>query len=98
MDGNYKAYSYIESSARIRAILDQPTGAFEEVEGLPDRDKLTYSNGFYGMCSAIFIDIRDSSGLPQKYKRPTLAKIYRAFTYYLCSVVPKPQCSGCSSR
>jgi class 3 adenylate cyclase len=52
---------------------------FEEVEGLPGRDKLTFTNGFYGTCSALFIDIRDSSGLATKYKRPTLAKIYRAF-------------------
>ena len=79
MDGNYKEFSYIQSSRRIQEILDQPAGAFEEVDGLPARDKLTFTNGFYGTCSALFIDIRDSSGLVAKYKRPTLAKIYRAF-------------------
>lgn len=79
MDGNYKAFSYTTSSDRIKSILDQPSGSFEEVDGLPDRDKLTFTNGFYGMCSAVFIDVRGSSRLTGKHKRPTLAKIYRAF-------------------
>lgn len=79
MDGNYKAYDYLKSSERIKEILNQPAGSFQEVDGLPDRDKLTFTNGFYGTCSALFIDIRGSSALTQKYKRPTLAKIYRAF-------------------
>ncbi|MEI2810739.1 MAG: adenylate/guanylate cyclase domain-containing protein [Nocardioides sp.] len=79
MDGNYKSYSHISSSARIAEILDQPVGQFEETDALPDRDRLTYTNGFYGRCSAIFVDIRDSSALTTKYKRPPLAKLYRAF-------------------
>lgn len=79
MDGNYKPYDYLKSSQRIEEILNQPAGTFQEVDGLPDRDKLTFTNGFYGTCSALFIDIRGSSALTQKYKRPTLAKIYRAF-------------------
>lgn len=79
MDGNFKPYDYVKSSARIKEILDQPAGMFQEVDGLPDRDKLTYTNGFYGTCSALFIDIRGSCALTQKHKRPTLAKIYRAF-------------------
>lgn len=79
MDGNYKPYDHTKSSERIKEILDQPTGAFQEADSLPDRDKLTFTNGFYGRCSALFIDIRGSSGLTQKHKRPVLAKIYRAF-------------------
>lgn len=79
MDGNYKPYNYLDSSKRITEILNQPAGTFQEVDGLPDRDKLTFTNGFYGTCSALFIDIRGSSILTEKYKRPTLAKIYRAF-------------------
>jgi class 3 adenylate cyclase len=79
VDGNYKPYDYFKSAERIKEILDQPAGSFQEVDGLPDRDKLTFTNGYYGTCSALFIDIRGSSALTQKYKRPTLAKIYRAF-------------------
>ncbi len=87
MDGNYRSYSYSGSSDRIKTILDQPAGTFTEVDDLPDRDKLTFTNGFYGMCSAIFIDIRDSSGLTSKHKRPTLAKIYRAFISEMVAVL-----------
>lgn len=87
MDGSYKPYDYLASSDRIKDILNQPAGTFEEVEGLPDRDKLTYSNGFYGNCSAIYIDIRDSSGLTAKHKRPILAKIYRAFISEMVAVL-----------
>ncbi|MER6971173.1 adenylate/guanylate cyclase domain-containing protein [Nocardioides sp. NPDC000445] len=87
MDGNYKAYNYTRSSDRIKDILNQPAGVFEDVNGLPDRDRLTYTNGFYGNCSAVFIDIRDSSGLTDKHKRPTLAKIYRAFISEMVAVL-----------
>lgn len=87
MDGSYKLYDYLDSSERIKDILNQPAGTFEEVDGLPDRDKLTYSNGFYGNCSAIYIDIRDSSRLTEKYQRPTLAKIYRAFISEMVAVL-----------
>ena len=87
MDGNYKPYNYLASSERIKEILNQPAGTFEEVDGLPDRDKLTFTNGFYGMCSAVFIDIRGSSGLTDKHKRPSLAKIYRAFISEMVAVL-----------
>lgn len=87
MDGNYKAYDYKKSSERIKDILNQPAGTFEEVDGLPDREKLTFTNGFYGMCSAVFIDIRDSSSLTDKHRRPTLAKIYRAFISEMVAVL-----------
>ena len=59
MDGNYRPYDWTASSARIEAILDQPAGAYEEVDGLPDRDKLTFSNGFYGICLLYTSDAAD---------------------------------------
>lgn len=87
MDGNHKLYDWTTSANRINEILDQPAGQFEETDALPNRDKLTYANGFYGHCSAVFVDIRSSSGLPNKYKRPTLAKIYRAFISEMVAVL-----------
>lgn len=66
------------SFERIQEILDS-TETFEEVETIPNSDKLTYNNGYYISCYSIFIDIRNSSTLPTKYKKPTLAKIYRAY-------------------
>lgn len=79
MDSNFKVYDPVDSFKRIDEILDQPQGNYEEVKALPDRDDLTFTNGFYSYCSALFIDIRDSSKLPDVYKRPALAKLYRAY-------------------
>ncbi|MCF6733712.1 adenylate/guanylate cyclase domain-containing protein [Blastococcus sp. KM273129] len=79
MDSNYKDYDYVASAKRIDDYLAQPAGNFTEVDSLPDRDKLTFTNGFYANCSAIFVDIRDSSSLPNHYDRPRLAKVYRAY-------------------
>lgn len=96
MDSNHKAYDYVESFGRIRTILNQSDNDYTEVDSLPDRDKLTFSNGFYAYCSALFVDIRGSSKLPAKYKRPTLARLYRAYisecvailnSYYYCREV-----------
>ncbi|MFW7413469.1 adenylate/guanylate cyclase domain-containing protein [Demequina sp. SO4-18] len=79
MEADYRSFNFQASRDRIDAILDAPSGTFEEADSLPDRSKLTYTNGFYANCSAVFIDIRDSSGLTSHYKRPRLARIYRSF-------------------
>lgn len=79
MEGNYKPYRYLDSIERIGEILAQPSGQYEEVESLPSRDTLTFMNGFYATSTAVFVDIRDSSKLPEAYLRPVLAKIYRSF-------------------
>jgi len=75
---NNKSYSYSESFDRLQEILDSAE-TFEQVDSVPNSDTLTYANGFYFKCYAIFIDIRDSSTLPTKYQKRTLAKIYRAY-------------------
>jgi len=91
MDGNHKEYNHRLSQARIDEILNQPAGQFDEVEQLPKRDQLTFTNGFYAHCSAIFVDIRDSSGLTTKYTRPVLAKIYRVFISEMVAVLNSMQ-------
>lgn len=87
MDGNFAFYDYVASAKRIDDILNQPSRQFEEADSLPDRDRLTFTNSFYGWCSAIFVDIRDSSGLTAKHNRPTLAKIYRVFISEMVAVL-----------
>lgn len=79
METKYKTYDYKDSFNRINEILNESDSAFPEVDEIPSRDRLTYKNGFYVNCSALFVDIRGSSELPQKHKRPTLAKIYRSY-------------------
>jgi len=86
MESNHQTYSHIDSSERIKDILDSAE-TFEEVNEIPTRNRLTYSNGFYVNCSALFVDIRGSSQLPAKHSRPVLGKIYRAFLSECVSVI-----------
>ncbi|MBR7744361.1 adenylate/guanylate cyclase domain-containing protein [Phycicoccus sp. BSK3Z-2] len=88
MDGNHSPYDFTSSLARLDEILGQSRGQFEEVSELPDRDRLTFTNGFYGQwCTAVFVDIRDSSSLPAHYQRPRLAKIYRAYISEMVAIL-----------
>lgn len=75
---NNKSYIYSDSCDRLQEILNSAE-IFEQVDTVPNSASLSYSNGFYFKCFAIFIDIRDSSTLPTKYQKRTLAKIYRAY-------------------
>ena len=75
---NYK-YDLNSSISRIDEILNASNDSFEESDSIVDREKLTYTNGFYVHCTALFVDIRDSSNMTDAHKRPVLAKIYRSF-------------------
>ena len=75
---NNNQYNFEDSFERIQEILDS-SETFDYVDNIPDSDKLTYSNGYYIKCFSIFIDIRDSSQLPKRYQKRSLAKIYRAY-------------------
>ena len=87
MDSNFREYNYISSFGRLDDILGQSQSSYEEVKELPDRDRLTYSNGFYAYCSALFVDIRESSKLPSQYRRPALAKLYRAYISEMVAIM-----------
>ena len=87
MDSNYKAYKWQDSFERLDAYLSASDTDYEERDTLPDRDDLTYRNGYYANCAALFVDIRDSSKLPKAYTRPRLAKIYRAFISEMVAIM-----------
>jgi class 3 adenylate cyclase len=93
VESNHRPYNYLASIGRIDEYLAQSPGNYQEVDELPDRSSLTYTNGFYAQwCSAMFVDIRDSSKLPDVYTRPVLAKIYRAYISEVVAImsgVPK---------
>ena len=80
MDSRFIAFDAETCDARIREILDE-VGDYEESDNsIPSSNRLTFSNGFYVDCTAVFIDIRGSSSLPSTgHNRPVLAKLYRAF-------------------
>jgi len=93
MKSNFRTYDYIDGANRIKEILNASEVSYEERDALPSRDALTFDNGYYAYCSALFIDIRDSSKLPRLHERPTLAKLYRAYVSEMVAVLnASPQC------
>jgi class 3 adenylate cyclase len=87
MEAKYAPYDFEKSRARIDEILNLTDNTFEVSDTIPPRDKLTYSNGYYVNCSAIFVDIRGSSDLTDKHRRPKLARLYRAFLSEVVAVI-----------
>lgn len=79
MKTNTISYDLTKSIERIDSILNSSNSNFEESSSIPNRDKLTYQNGYYVNVGAIFIDIRESSTLTDEHKRPKLAKLYRSY-------------------
>src|SRR3989338_5585884 len=80
MEAKYSAYNHEESIKRIDQTLNNSDANYEDRKSIPPRNTLTFSNGFYVDCAAIFVDMRDSKSLSEKHKRPTLAKIYKTYT------------------
>lgn len=73
-------YKVEDSASRMDDILDANDNDYEDNKNdIPSRNKLTYKNGYYVYVTALFIDIVDSSKLTDGNRRPTLAKMYRAF-------------------
>jgi class 3 adenylate cyclase len=87
MESNHVEYNFISSFERIDQIIAESENSFEELKEVPSRDKLTFTNGFYVNCSALVIDIRGSSDLPEKHNRPKLAKLYRTFLSEVVAVM-----------
>jgi class 3 adenylate cyclase len=87
MKSTGSSYSYLDSISRMDEILGEADNNYLEQNLLPARSSLTFKNGFYANCTAVFVDIRNSTALPSKYRRPALAKLYRAFISEMISVL-----------
>lgn len=80
MEATHKPnYDFTKALERIDEILNADNSKFKDNDCFPSRDNLTFSNGFYVYCTALFVDIRDSSTMTNEHRRPVLAKIYRSF-------------------
>ncbi|RIQ21053.1 adenylate/guanylate cyclase domain-containing protein [Jiangella rhizosphaerae] len=88
MEATNKPYDHVAGVGRIDSILSIPQSNYEELDTLPSRDKLTFTNGYYANKTvAVFVDIRDSSSLPDIYKRPALARLYRAYISEMVAIL-----------
>ena len=73
------SYDVDKSSERMDEILNASDNDYCDKDSIPARSDLTFKNGYYVNVTAIFIDIVGSSDMTDEHKRPTLAKMYRAF-------------------
>ena len=84
---NQKDYNLAESIGRIDEILNSSNNNYTELDYIPAESQLTYSNGFYVNATSLFVDLRDSSGLAEKHRRPVLAKMFRSFISEVIAIV-----------
>lgn len=87
MQTNYTSYDFAKSRDRMDEILNASNDGFVESDTIPSRDRLTFTNGFYVKCTALFVDIRGSSTLPDKHTRPVLSKLYRSYISEVVAVL-----------
>ncbi len=87
MDATYTDYNYLDSVSRINEIIDSSDNNYQEHDGIPSKDSLTFKNGFYVGITVLFVDIRGSKELSTKHTRPVLAKIYRAYISEIIAVM-----------
>lgn len=87
MEANYKDYDFDKSRTRIDDILNSSDNNYIESKIIPKRDNLTFSNGYYIFCCALFIDMRGSKEFAKKHTRPVTAKIYRSYISELVAVL-----------
>ena len=72
-------YDVEKSASRMDDILNASNSNYCDKTSIPARSSLTYTNGYYVDVTALFIEIVGSSDMTSEHKRPTLAKMYRAF-------------------
>lgn len=88
MRAKNKDFNLNSSLERIDAILNDSI-TYDEVDDIPKIDDLTFKNGKYVKCAAIFIDLRGSTDLikTQGRKPKTLARLYRAYISEIVAIV-----------
>lgn len=87
MEASYSSYDFNKSIERIDEVLIGSDTLYEDKKSIPLRNSLTFNNGYYVDCSAMFVDIRGSKELADKHTRPVLAKIYKTYISELVAVL-----------
>ncbi len=84
---NYSKYNFTNSLDRIDEILNSSDYNYENKNGIPSENSLTFKNGFYVDITVVFVDIRGSKELVNSHTRPVLAKIYRSYISEIIAVM-----------
>lgn len=87
MNATYSSYDFNKSISNFDEILNSSDSNYVTHKGIPNKNDLTFTNGYYVDVTVLFIDIRGSKELSTKHTRPVLAKIYRAYISEVISVI-----------
>ncbi|WP_315077567.1 adenylate/guanylate cyclase domain-containing protein [Acinetobacter guillouiae] len=87
MQANYKIYDFEKSRERIDEILNSSDNNYTNSKTIPNRDNLTFTNGYYAYGTAVFVDMRGSKAYANNHRRPILAKVYRSYISELVAVL-----------
>ncbi|EAT16737.1 adenylate/guanylate cyclase domain-containing protein [Desulfuromonas acetoxidans] len=88
MEAGFRSFDYQRSIERIDEILNSSDSLYEDKEEIPSRGLLTFNNGYYVKCSALFVDMRGSKELNSgKHTRPVLAKIFKTYISELVALL-----------
>lgn len=87
MKANYSFYDFNKSIERINEILNSSDYNYEDHKGIPSRENLSFTNGYYVDVTVLFVDMRGSKNLSDKHSRPVLAKIYRSYISEIVAVL-----------
>jgi len=87
MESEYSKYDLHESLVRIANILNSADKNYTEQDSIPARSSLTFNNGYYVNCSALFVDMRGSIALPEQYNKVTLARVYKSYISELVAIM-----------
>ncbi|MGL5988605.1 adenylate/guanylate cyclase domain-containing protein [Cetobacterium sp.] len=79
-------YDYKAGKKRVEEILNNKLEVKEQ-EKIPKDENFTYSNGYYGWVSSIFVDIRDSTTIFSKSDKEEVSKMIRAFTSEIIEIL-----------
>ena len=79
-------YDYSEGLKRIRGILDNKLEVAED-DSIPNNEKFTFENGYYGWVTGVFVDIRNSSALFCDEDKVKISKIIRSFTFEIIEIL-----------
>lgn len=94
LESDHIQYNFSDSIQRLNEIISRSESDFKELDRIPARSELSFSNGFYVSCSALFVDIRYSSELTDIHKPRVLAKLYRAYISEVVAIMNgNPSCS-----
>lgn len=87
MKASHSPYNFNKSIERINEILNSSDYNYQNNNGIPSRENLSFTNGYYVDVTVLFIDIRGSKKLSDKHIRPVLAKIYRSYISEIVAVL-----------